>query len=96
MLAGMSSAELTYWQDEASRELLGSDREDYRAARLEAAIGNFAGKSLKEGVTLNPVDCMPYRDRSQERAPRRWTRRRAAEQAHAVFGAFVKRKPNNG
>lgn len=88
MLAGMSSAELTFWQCVAKAEFLGADRDDYRAARIESAIANFAGKSLKEGADVTPLDCMPYLPREGRKT--RWTRKGAAKQIASVMAGFRK------
>lgn len=48
----MSAAELSFWEEEYSKEYIGGDRDDWRAGVVASAVYNAAG--LKEGVT-------PYR-----------------------------------
>ncbi len=60
LLTEMSAAELEYWRQKHNGEFLGDERGDYRMARLEAAVMNYSGKSLKDGVSVSPLACMPF------------------------------------
>lgn len=91
----MSSAELAYWQEVARTEFIGDDREDFRVACIEAQIANYAGRVLKEGQSVNPSELMPFLPKKDApKTPRRWTRKRAAEQVQSVMSAF-RRKPHS-
>lgn len=85
LLNEMSSSELVYWEEVYKNEFIGEQRDDYRMARIETAIMNFAGKSLKEGIWYNPVDQMPYLERvAKEHDPNE-----VATQVKAAFGAVM-------
>jgi hypothetical protein len=86
----MSDGEFEFWAQTFAKEYIGDEREDYRFARLEAAICNFAGKTLKDDVTVKPSDCMPYIPKPKSK-PKRWTRKGVHMQTlstlKAVFAA---------
>lgn len=66
LLADMSAGELAFWEGVHAHEFLGSEREDYRAARVEAAIVTWAGRSLREGADPpGPLNLMPFRDQPE-------------------------------
>lgn len=63
----MSATELRFWELKYQTEPLGRKREDYRIARLEAAIINWAGRSLKDGIeNVKPLDLMPFAETTSE------------------------------
>ena len=60
LLVEMSSAELAYWELKYGEEYLGSDRGDWQAGVIASAVANYAGKCLKEHVTVSPGDFMLF------------------------------------
>jgi len=95
LLTEMSWSELDYWQMKYGEEFLGDERADYRLARLESTVANYAGKCLEDGHFVSPSDCMPFQVKKKEKAPR-INRKREAERVHAVFGTMIKRQENCG
>lgn len=79
----MPATELVYWETVYQTELLGDERADYRTARVEAAIGNYAGKMLKDGDWLNAFDVMPFSDKQPDEPVN------VADKIHATFGALM-------
>ncbi|MFO7905798.1 MAG: hypothetical protein R6U98_24280 [Pirellulaceae bacterium] len=86
LLASMTSRQFAEWQAYATLEPWGEDRADLRAGIISSTVANFAGKSMKEGSSLAPVDFMPYAEK-----PKR-EKARSSDVLRAQFAHLVKRK----
>lgn len=86
----MSATELDYWMEINRREFLGSERSDLRIAKLEAAIANFAGKSLKDGASVKVLDCMPYYGLPVKQ--KRMSRKAVEQRALVAFASLARAK----
>ena len=80
----MDGEEFCLWVAEYTANPWGEERSDLRAGIIASSVANFAGKSLKDGSTVTPLDCMPYSQPEPEAAPV------SADGIAAVFETFFK------
>ena len=66
LLATVSSIELSEWMEFDRLEPFGDGRADLRAGIIASTVANYSGKTLKEDISLNPSDFMPYQERPKE------------------------------
>jgi len=79
----MPASELAFWEYINRHEFIGDERDDFRTAKIEATVMRFAGKSLKEGEEVTPLDCMPYIEKPEkEEIP-------VETQVHMSMGAIM-------
>ena len=84
LLENMDSEEVCLWVAEYLRNPWDEARADLRAGIIASSIANYAGKSLKDGSSVTPLDCMPYSQPEPEAAPV------SADGIAAVFDGFFK------